>query len=81
MDTTIKALQNLYVAMGGDLSDVENLVITPDMVNAIAELVESGGISGGGLPDVTAADNGKILIVSNGEWVAATPTPTIEIAE
>lgn len=36
MDNNISALQNLYVAMGGDIEDVENLVIIPDMINAIA---------------------------------------------
>lgn len=48
MTTTIKALQNLYVAMGGDLTDtydgisngapVSDYVVIPDMINAIAEL-------------------------------------------
>lgn len=48
MDNTITALQNLYVAMGGVLTDtyenvadgasVANLVTIPDMINAIAEL-------------------------------------------
>lgn len=48
MDNTIIALQNLYVAMGGALTDtyedisdgasVANLVTIPDMINAIAEL-------------------------------------------
>lgn len=33
-------------------------------------LCENG--SGGGLPDVTAADNGKFLRVVDGEWAAAT---------
>lgn len=36
MDNTITALQALYVALGGDADDVENLVIIPDMINAIA---------------------------------------------
>jgi len=52
MDTTIIALQNLYVALGGALTDtyeniadgapVANLVIIPDMINAIAELKKEG---------------------------------------
>ena len=51
MDNTIKALQNLYVAMGGALTDtyaniadgasIANLVIIPDMINAIAALKTS----------------------------------------
>ena len=27
--------------------------------------------SGGGVPEVTEADNGKLLMVVNGEWAAA----------
>ena len=38
MTTTIEALQNLYVAEGGELSDVANLVTIPDMINALAAL-------------------------------------------
>lgn len=34
---TIEALQNLYVSMGGKLSDVENLNTIPEMINAISE--------------------------------------------
>lgn len=46
MDNTIIALQNLYVAMGGELTDtydticdgakVSDYVTIPDMINAIA---------------------------------------------
>lgn len=39
MDNTITALQNLYVALGGDLDDVANINIIPDMINAIATQV------------------------------------------
>lgn len=48
MDTTVIALKNLYVAMGGELTDsyddicngavVSNYVLIPDMINAIAQL-------------------------------------------
>lgn len=65
MNTTIEALQNLYVSKGGTLSDVADLVTIPDMINAIAELPASGDES---LPSVTEADNGKVLGVVNGEW-------------
>ena len=53
MDTTVKALQNLYVAMGGTLTDthddiasgvaVSNYVTIPDMINALAALKSQGG--------------------------------------
>lgn len=39
MDTTVKALQTLYVALGGTAADVENLTTIPDMINAIATQV------------------------------------------
>ena len=48
MDTTVVALQNLYVAKGGELTDtyediaggipVSDYVTIPDMINALAEL-------------------------------------------
>lgn len=51
MDNTITALQALYVALGGELTDtyetiangvaVSDYVIIPDMINAIAEQIIS----------------------------------------
>lgn len=70
MDNNIVALQNLYVALGGDLSDVENLVIIPDMINAIANLITSGSTKE--LPTVTSDDDGKVLKVVDGEWALGT---------
>lgn len=40
MNTTVEALQNLYVAKGGTLSDVENLTTIPDMIEALSTLSE-----------------------------------------
>ena len=80
MDTTVKALQNLYVAMGGDLTDtyddiadgaaVSNYVTIPDMINAIAALISSGATAE--LPEVDADDNGKVLKVADGKWSVGT---------
>lgn len=67
MTSTIEALQNLYVAKGGELSAVANLVTIPDMINALAAL-PSEASAGAELPTVTAEDNGKVLKVVNGEW-------------
>lgn len=39
MDTTVKALQNLYTALGGDAAEVENIFTIAEMVNAIATQV------------------------------------------
>lgn len=47
MDNTLDALRNLYVALGGEVADVENLVTIPDLINAIAQL-DFSALSGGG---------------------------------
>lgn len=70
MDTTVVALRNLYAALGGQAADVANLVIIPDLINAIATLVSSGATAE--LPAVTASDNGKVLKVVDGEWAVGT---------
>ena len=70
MDTTVKALQNLYVAMGGDADDVAEITLIPDMINAIAALVTSGATAE--LPAVDADDNGKVLKVADGKWSVGT---------
>lgn len=69
MDNTITALQTLYVALGGTASTVANITIIPDMINAIAALISSGGTAE--LPAVTTTDNGKVLTVVSGKWEAA----------
>ena len=69
MDNTIIALQNLYVALGGTASDVAEITIIPDMINAIATLISSGATAE--LPKVTSTDNGKVLTVVSGKWAKA----------
>ena len=69
MDNTIIALQNLYVALGGTASDVADINIIPDMINAIATLISSGATAE--LPKVTSTDNGKVLTVVSGKWAKA----------
>lgn len=66
MDTTIKALKNLYVALGGEAADVADLVIIPDMINAIATVAATAVAAE--LPEVSASDNGKVLKVAEGKW-------------
>ena len=70
MDTTVDALKALYVALGGTASDVANITLIPDMINAIATHVAAGGAAE--LPTVTASDNGKVLKVVNGAWAVGT---------
>lgn len=43
MDNTITALKNLYTALGGNVEDVADKVVIPDLINAIAE--QAGGLS------------------------------------
>lgn len=69
MNQTVDALKALYVALGGSATDVANITLIPDMVNAIAALVQSGGTAE--LPSVTTTDNGKVLTVVSGKWAAA----------
>lgn len=80
MNTTVEALKNAYVELGGNLTDtyesiaggipVSDYVVIPDVINAISEklstVIES--ISKAELPSVTADDNGKVLKVVDGAW-------------
>lgn len=69
METIVEALKNLYVAFGGNIEDVKTITNIAEMVNAIAEHVSSGGAAE--LPEVTTADNGKVLTVVSGKWEKA----------
>lgn len=62
----IEPLKAIYKKLGGE-KDVENLSTTTELLQEIAEVTEGGG-GGSALPDVTSADNGKVLGVDNGEW-------------
>lgn len=50
MNTTVEALKKLYVKMGGDIADVEEVTLIPDMIAAIEEVYSGGG--GGGTSNV-----------------------------
>lgn len=73
MDNTLDALRALYVAFGGTASDVANLVIIPDLINAIATQAATVTASANAaeLPKVTSSDNGKVLTVVSGKWAKA----------
>lgn len=66
MDTTVDALKNLYVALGGDADDVADVTLIPDMINAIATVAPTAIAAV--LPTVTAEDNGSVLKVADGKW-------------
>lgn len=75
--TTIEALQNLYVTLGGEASEVAEINTIPAMLEAINTIAASAGIE---LPAVSASDNGDVLTVVEGVWSkAALPTPDIFI--
>lgn len=73
MGNNVKALQALYVALGGELTDtyediadgvpVSDITTIADMIQAVAK--KAGAKE---LPEVTAADNGKVLKVVDGDW-------------
>ena len=69
MNQTVDALKALYVALGGSSADVADIALIPDMINAIATLVQSGGTAE--LPSVKSTDNGKVHTVVSGKWAAA----------
>lgn len=73
MDTTVDALKALYVALGGSADDVANIVLIPDMINALATVAGSvaTAASTAELPKVTSSDNGKVLTVVSGKWQKA----------
>ena len=76
--TTINALKNLYVELGGNLEDVENITIIPEMINALSEIAGST-IE---LPAVSSTDNGDVLTVVSGKWAKAVlPSPEPELPE
>ncbi len=64
----VEALRALYVAMGGDAADVENLTLNSEIIFALAQVAQS--ITSAVLPEVTAADDGKVLTVVDGKWQA-----------
>ena len=65
--TTINALKKLYVELGGNIKDVENITIIPEMIDALSEIAGST-IE---LPGVTSEDNGDVLTVVDGKWAKA----------
>lgn len=73
MKTIVEALQDLYVALGGEKADVSGLKLNPDVIEQIAALVNAGALNE--LPAVTSEDAGDVLTVDNsGKWGAAAPS-------
>lgn len=68
----IDALKNVYVALGGDAEDF-TATTNDEAINLVATVIPSALASV--LPEVTAADNGDMLKVVDGEWAKFTPAP------
>ena len=66
----IEALKALYVAFGGNEDDVADVTLISDMISAIATVVTTA--TAPELPEVKAADNGKVLKVVDGKWAVGT---------
>ena len=64
----VEALKALYVAMGGAAEDVENLTLNSEVIAALANVAST--VAAGILPEVTDADDGKVLTVVDGKWQA-----------
>ena len=47
----LDALKELYVAMGGNASDVENLMVTPEIIEALSSLASTVV---GSIPKITS---------------------------
>lgn len=79
MNTTVQALQALYVKLGGSLTDtydsiadgatVADYATVPDMVDAIAQISKAENL----INSVSNDDNGKILTVVDGAAEFAEP--------
>lgn len=57
------------MGVGEDVGVPEPSWRIEEYLKAIYDKLKEGG---GGLPAVTSADNGKVLAVENGKWVATT---------
>jgi hypothetical protein len=69
----VDALKEVYKALGGSAEDVADMSQNADVIAAIATK------AGGGLPEVSATDNGDVLTVVEGAWAKAKPSEAIKI--
>ena len=46
MDTNVEALKGLYVVLGGNIEDVEDITLISDMITEIAKVASTSGDSG-----------------------------------
>lgn len=71
---SIKTVNNTTMTGAGNVSVQETLVSGTNIKTINNEsILGSGNLSVSGLPSVSSSDNGKVLEVSNGAWVAVKP--------
>lgn len=79
MATNVQALKDLYVALGGEASDVADLTTSSEVLVALQAVAQAAATE---LPAVKKADAGKTLTVnSNGKWAALEPKSEIDDEE
>ena len=61
--TTVSELKTMYVKLGGDLADVENIQTDAEMRDKIEDIMGSKI-----LPDASEAEDGDVLTVDDGAW-------------
>lgn len=78
MSTTFDAPQSRNEAILQNMLGANNTLEEPQsrIEELLQDILEEG--IGGGLPEVTSADNGKVLGVENGQWGAVDNLPVIE---
>ena len=68
MINTVESLRGLYVALGGNITEVANLNTIPELLTEISTVAQAAATE---LPAVKPADNGKVLTVVNSKWAKA----------
>lgn len=61
--TTVSELKTMYVKLGGNLADVENIQTDAEMIDKIEDIMGSKI-----LPDASEAEDGDVLTVDDGAW-------------
>lgn len=68
MINTVESLRGLYVALGGNITEVANLTTIPELLTEISTVAQAAATE---LPAVKSQDNGKVLTVVNSKWQKA----------
>ena len=78
MKTTIEAFRDFYVALGGSLNDVKNIVTIPAMIEVLNQVTQLGNLTNVAL---NSPSDGQVLKYNGSKWVNATDTDTDELED